>query len=66
LKIDAPIDDLCNEISVAPQALRTALEASYKVEMREGVLTPSNISDHACPKGAALLRLKLQHYFSIG
>ena len=45
LTIDGPLDHLCESISVAPQALRTALEADYKIEMRDGVLTLLNPSD---------------------
>ena len=45
LTIDQPVNDLCEEISVAPQALRSALEAEYKIEMRNGVLTLLNPSD---------------------
>lgn len=46
LTIDGPVQDLCQEISVAPQALRTALEADYKIEMsKDGVLTLLNLSD---------------------
>jgi hypothetical protein len=45
LTIDGPINDLCESISVAPQALRTALESDYKIEMRHGVLTLLNPSD---------------------
>ena len=45
LTIDGPVNDLCEEISVAPQVLRTALEADYRVEMRDGVLTLLNASD---------------------
>ncbi len=45
LTIDAPVMEVCESISVAPQALRSALEAEYKIEMREGVLTLVNPSD---------------------
>ncbi len=45
LTIDGPVNDLCESISVAPQALRAALEAEYKIEMREGVLMLVNPSD---------------------
>lgn len=45
LTIDGPVMDLCESISVAPQALRTALEADYKIEMRDGVLTLLNPAD---------------------
>ena len=45
LTIDGPINDLCESISVAPQALRTALESEYRVEMKDGVLTLLNASD---------------------
>jgi hypothetical protein len=45
LTIDGPVNDLCQEISVAPQALRTALEADYRIEMCDGVLTLLNPSD---------------------
>jgi hypothetical protein len=45
LTIDGPVSELCEEISVAPQALRAALESEYKIEMREGVLTLLNPSD---------------------
>jgi hypothetical protein len=45
LTIDQPVNELCEEISVAPQALRTALETEYKIEMRDGVLTLVNLSD---------------------
>ncbi len=45
LTIDQPVNDLCEEISVAPQALRSALEAEYKIEMRDGVLTLLNPAD---------------------
>jgi hypothetical protein len=45
LTIDGPVDDLCQSISVAPQALRSALEAEYRIEMRDGVLTLLNPSD---------------------
>jgi len=39
LTIDAPVNELCESISVAPQALRSAMESDYKIEIREGVLT---------------------------
>jgi hypothetical protein len=45
LTIDGPVNDLCESISVAPQALRSALEAEYKIEMHNGVLTLLNPSD---------------------
>lgn len=45
LIIDGPVDDLCASISVAPQALRTALESEYHVEMKDGVLSLFNLSD---------------------
>ena len=45
LTIDGPVNDLCESISVAPQALRTALESEYKIEMRDGALTLLNPSD---------------------
>src|ERR1039458_5791493 len=45
LTIDGPVNDLCESISVAPQALRSALEAEYRIEMREGVLTLLNPTD---------------------
>jgi hypothetical protein len=45
LIIDGPVNDLCSEISVAPQALRSALEAEYRIEMKDGVLTLLNASD---------------------
>jgi len=45
LTIDGPVNDLCESISLAPQALRSALEADYKIEMRENVLTLLNASD---------------------
>jgi len=45
LTIDGPVDDLCAAISVAPQALRTALESEYRVEMKDGVLSLFNVSD---------------------
>ncbi len=45
LTIDGPVNDLCESISVAPQALRSALEADYKIEMRDGVLTLLNPAD---------------------
>jgi len=45
LTIDGPVNDLCESISVAPQALRSALEAEYKIEMCEGVLTLVNPTD---------------------
>lgn len=45
LTIDGPVNDLCELISVAPQALRSALESEYKIEMRDGVLTLLNPSD---------------------
>ena len=45
LTIDGPVSDLCESISVAPQALRSALEAEFKIEMRDGVLTLLNPSD---------------------
>jgi hypothetical protein len=45
LTIDGPVNDLCESISVAPQALRTALESDYRIEMRDGVLTLLNPSD---------------------
>jgi hypothetical protein len=46
LTIDGPVMDVCESISVAPQALRTALEADYKIEMsKDGVLTLLNLSD---------------------
>lgn len=46
LTIDGPVMDVCESISVAPQALRAALEADYKIEMsKDGVLTLLNLSD---------------------
>src|SRR5258708_29886717 len=45
LTIDGPVSDLCESISVAPQALRSALESEYRIEMREGVLTLLNPAD---------------------
>jgi hypothetical protein len=46
LTIDGPVMDVCESISVAPQTLRTALEADYKIEMsKDGVLTLANLSD---------------------
>jgi hypothetical protein len=45
LTIDGPVNDLCEEISIAPQALRTALEADYRIEMVDGILTLLNPSD---------------------
>jgi hypothetical protein len=45
LTIDGPVDDLCADISVAPQALRSALEAEFKIEMKDGVLSLFNLSD---------------------
>jgi len=45
LTIDGPVNDLCESISVAPQALRTALESEFKIEMRDGVLTLLNPVD---------------------
>ena len=45
LTIDGPVNDLCEEISVAPQALRTALESEYRVEMKDGALSLLNASD---------------------
>ncbi len=45
LTIDGPVNDLCESISVAPQALRSALESQYKIEMQNGVLTLLNPSD---------------------
>lgn len=47
LTIDAPLDHLCESISVAPQALRTALEADFKVELdKNGILTLLNRTDN--------------------
>jgi hypothetical protein len=46
LTIDGPVNDLCESISVAPQALRTALDADYRVELnKDGILTLLNRSD---------------------
>jgi hypothetical protein len=45
LTIDGPVNDLCEEISVAPQALRSALESEYRIEMHDSVLTLVNPSD---------------------
>jgi uncharacterized protein (UPF0335 family) len=45
LTIDGPVNDLCESISVAPEALRTALESDYRVELKDGVLTLLNASD---------------------
>lgn len=45
LLVDAPVNELCSSISVAPEALRTALEADFAIEMRDGVLTLLNRSD---------------------
>jgi hypothetical protein len=45
LTIDAPVMDVCEQISVAPQALRTALDADYKIEMKDGVVTLLNRTD---------------------
>jgi len=45
LTLDGPVNDLCESISVAPQALRTALESEYRVEMKDGVLSLLNASD---------------------
>jgi phage shock protein A len=42
LTVDAPLMEVCESISIAPGALRSALEAEYKIEMREGVLTLVN------------------------
>jgi hypothetical protein len=40
LTIDTPVNFLCESISIAPVALRTALEAEYKIEPdTNGVLT---------------------------
>src|SRR5271166_5725063 len=33
LTIDGPVNDLLEQISVAPQALRTAIELDYRVEL---------------------------------
>ena len=47
LTIDGPVDELCSQISVAPQALRTALEADYKIELdKNGALTLLNRTDN--------------------
>lgn len=45
LTIDGPVRDLCESISLAPQALRSALENDYRVELKDGVLTLLNASD---------------------
>jgi hypothetical protein len=46
LTIDAPVDHLCEEISLAPQALRTAFEADYKIELdKNGSITLLNRAD---------------------
>ena len=45
LTIDGPVNDLCESISVAPQALHSALESEYRIEMHEGVLTLLNPAD---------------------
>jgi hypothetical protein len=45
LTIDGPINILCEAISVAPQALRTALESDYRIDSQSGVLTLLNASD---------------------
>jgi hypothetical protein len=45
LTIDGPVNDLCESISVAPQALRSAIESDYRIEMLDGVLTLLNRSD---------------------
>jgi hypothetical protein len=46
LTIDVPLDELCSDISVAPQALRSALEADFKIELdNNGTLTLLNRSD---------------------
>jgi hypothetical protein len=45
LTIDGPVNDLCESISVAPEALRTAFDSVYRVELRDGVLTLLNVSD---------------------
>lgn len=45
LTIDGPVNELCEEISVAPQALRAALESEYRVAMKDGVLSLFNASD---------------------
>lgn len=39
LVVDGPVNNLCESISIAPQALRSALESEYRIEMRDGVLT---------------------------
>ena len=47
LTIDGPVNDLCESISVAPHALRTALEADYKIELdKNGALTLLNRLDN--------------------
>lgn len=45
LTIDQPINEICEQISVAPQALRTSLESEFRVEMKDGVLSLFNVSD---------------------
>lgn len=45
LTIDGPVNALCESISVAPESLRTALEADYRFELRDGTLTILNASD---------------------
>ena len=45
LTIDGPVMDVCEAISVAPQALRTSLESEYRIEMKDGVLSLFNRAD---------------------
>lgn len=45
LTIDGPVNDLCESISVAPQALRSAIESDYRIEMHDGILTLLNPAD---------------------
>ena len=45
LTIDGPVNALCESISVAPQALRNALETDYRFELRDGALTILSASD---------------------
>jgi hypothetical protein len=39
LTIDAPLNELCESISKAPEALRSTLESDFKIEIRDGVMT---------------------------
>ena len=45
LLVDGPVSEICSSISVAPEALRNAIEADYKIEMRDGILTLINRPD---------------------